>query len=151
MSALPSIIKEFFSRDSLSVVGNIFSIASFVISIFVLLSVRKLRTLYRLRVRGPSLIKDLSKAGSNLSNYLNEYAESIPQIEEELSRVSVKLRSLENKISGRLKVSVKRARVYIDQCEAKAENETEVRKAYIEVIKVTEELKDHQKDLDWEM
>ena len=135
----------------LSVIGNIFSIASFVISIFVLLSVRRLRTVYKLRVRDPSLIRELAKSASNLSNYLNEYADSIPQLQEELARISVKLSSLENKTAGRLKVTVKQVRTYIDQCEAKAENETEIRDVYMAVLKVTEELKDHQKDLDWEM
>lgn len=38
----------------------------------------------------------------------------------------------------------------IDQCEITVENEERVRRVYIDLIKVTEELKDYHKDLDWE-
>jgi hypothetical protein len=144
-------VKELFTRDALALLGDVFSIASFVVSVSVLLSLRNLRILYRLRVRGPSLIRDLSKSASNLSNYLNEYAESIPQIQEELGRVGGKLRSLENKTRGRVRVTVRKVRRYIDQCEANPENETEVRAAYRALLNITEELKDHQKDLEWEL
>jgi hypothetical protein len=92
----------------------------------------------------------LSKSASNLSNYLNDYADSIPQIEEELGRVGVKLKSLESKIGRPLKMSVREARRFVDQCQPNAENETEVRTVYIKLVTVTEELKENQKDLDWE-
>lgn len=107
--------------------------------------------LYKLRVRGPSLIKDLSNSAANLSKYLSEYDDSIPQIQEELGRITVKLKALEDKVSGRVKASVTQLHGYVDQCEANAENESEVRKVYLSVTKVTEELKDYQKDVDWEL
>ena len=62
----------------------------------------------------------------------------------------MKLKSLEEKLSGIPKGSVKLVRSYIDQLEVNAENEERVRRTYVEIIKVIEELKDHQKDLDWE-
>lgn len=74
----------FLSRETLYVVSSIFSIASFVLSIFVLWNVRKLRNAYRLRARGPALLRELSKAVSNLSKFLNEYEDSLPQVKEEL-------------------------------------------------------------------
>ena len=60
------------------------------------------------------------------------------------------MKSLELKLSGPPKTSVKLVRSYIDQCEVNTENERQVRSTYVEIIKVIEELKDHQKDLDSE-
>jgi len=97
------------------------------------------------------LLRDLSKAASNLSKFMNAYDDFLPQINEELGRVAVKLRSLKRKLSGDPKRPAKRALVYIDQCEVSVQNEEQVRQVYVEIVKVIEELKDHQKDLDWEM
>ncbi len=150
MSGLTDTIPKLLNREALAILGDVFSIASFIVSLFVLLNVRRIKNLYRLRVRGPALVKQLAKSTTSLSNYMNEYREFMPQISEELGRVAAKLKSLEAKLSGHPKASVKRVRGYVDQCEVKAENERDVRKTYIEVLKVVEELKDHQKDLDWE-
>lgn len=86
MDALTSIVRKFLSRETFFIVGNLLSIASFVLTIFVLLNLRKLRNTYKLRVRGPSLIKDLSKCASNLSGLMDDYNESLPQITEELGK-----------------------------------------------------------------
>ena len=114
-------------------------------------NVRRLRTAYRLRARGPSLIRELEKSKSSLTTYLNEYMDAIPQIAAELARVSVKLSSFERKVSSGPKRAVKRVRLLIDQCEVNAQNEEHLRAVHIELIKVIEELKEHQKDLDWEI
>ena len=96
------------------------------------------------------MIRDLSKAASNLSKFMNDFDEFIPQVSQELGKVSVKLKSLERKLTGDPKKSVKRLLLYIDQCEVSVQNEERVRLVYGEILKVIEELKDNQKDLDWE-
>ncbi len=151
MTDLPTSVKNLLNRETFYIIGNIFSIASFILSIFVLWNIRKLRNAYRLRARGPSLLKDLSKAASNLSKFMNAYTDFLPQITEELGRVAVKLRSLKRKLSGDQKRSAKRALLYIDQCQVSVQNEEQVRLVYVEIVKVIEELKDYQKDLDWEV
>jgi uncharacterized phage infection (PIP) family protein YhgE len=150
MNGLLRSIERFFSWETVSKIASIFSIASLLVTIWVLFETRKLRSLYKLRVRGPVLIKDLHKMTSNLSGYLNDYSDSTTQIAEELGKIGSKLNSLQAKLSGDPKNSVKRVRGYIDQCEVKSENEEQVRRVHIEIIKVIEELKDYQKDLDWE-
>jgi hypothetical protein len=82
---------------------------------------------------------------------MNAYEQFIPQISEEMGRVGVKLRSLRRKLSGPPKRSVKRVMTYVDHCEVTVQNEEQVRLVYGEVLKVIEELKDNQKDLDWEI
>src|SRR2546428_14178077 len=116
MLHLPATLTNLLNRETFYVIGNIFSIASFILSAFVLWNIRKLRNAYKLRARGPSLIRDLSKAASNLSKFMNEYNQFIPQVPEELGRVGVKLRSLRRKLSGSPKKSVKRVLSYVDQC-----------------------------------
>ncbi len=150
MLGLPTFVNNLANRETFYIVGNIFSIASFFLSLFVLWNIRKLRNAYRLRARGPALIKDLSKAASNLSKLMNEYEDLLPQVSEEMGRVGVKLRSLKLKLSGGPKKSIKRVLAYVDQCEVTVQNEEQVRLVYREILKVIEELKDNQKDLDWE-
>ena len=151
MTSLSDIIQSFLTRENFFVIGNLFSIASFILSIVVLWNIRKLRNAYKLRVRGPSLIRELQKSKSSLTTYLNEFSDAIPQIAAELGRVSVKLKSLERKLRRDPKRAVRRVRLLIDQCEVKAQNEERVRSTHIEIIKIIEELKEHQKDLDWEL
>ncbi len=150
MPDLLSSIEKFVSWETISKIGSIFSIASLVVTIWVLLETRKLRSLYKLKVRGPELIKDLHKMASNLSEFLNDYSGSMTQIAEELGKTSSKLKTLQTRLRGIQRNSVKRVRGDIDQCEVKAENEEQVRTVYVEIIKVIEELKDYQKDLNWE-
>lgn len=113
---LLSLESFFFSWETFSRIASVLSIASFALTIWVLLETRKLRSLYKLRVRGPLLIKDLHKMASNLSSYLNDYSNSITQIAQEVGKIAVKLKSLEAKLSGDPKNSVKLVRSYIDQC-----------------------------------
>ena len=151
MTRLSSVLYSVLTREGFAVLANVFSIASFILTIFVLWNIRKLRNAYRLRARGPALIKDLSKAASNLSRFMNEYADFMPQVSEEMGRVGVKLRSLKRKLGGAPRRSVKRVLSYVDHCEVSVQNEEQVRLVYGELLKVIEELKDNQKDLDWEM
>lgn len=143
-------LETLFSWETASKVASVFSIASFGLTLWVLFETRKLRSFYKLRVRGPELIKDLNKMASKLSEYLNDYSDSLSQIAEELGKTASKLKTLQAKLRGAQKNTVKRVRIHIDQCEVKPENEEEVRMVHLEVIKVIEELKDYQKDLDWE-
>ncbi len=94
MDDLTSTISSLLTWNHISTVGDILSIASFVLTVFVLVETRKLRSIYILRMRGPSLIRELSKSASNLSNYVLEFEDSVPQIAEELGRIGVKLKCL---------------------------------------------------------
>lgn len=94
MDDLTSTIWTFLTGDLISIAGNILSIASFVLTVLLLVETRKLRNFYKIRMRGPSLIRELSKSASNLSNYVLEFDDFIPQIAEELGKIGVKLRSL---------------------------------------------------------
>jgi hypothetical protein len=151
MGELITAVQKVFNRETFFFVGNLLSIVSFVLTLFVLLNIRKLRNVYKLKARGPSLIRELSKSAANIATLMNDYNEFLPQLAEEFGKAAVKLRSMKGKLSGSRKRAVKHVLTYIDQCEVTAQNEEHVRRTYIEIIKIIEELKDHQKDLDWEL
>jgi hypothetical protein len=96
-------------------------------------------------------MKELTTSSQHISEYLNEFEEFIPQIAEELGRSVGKLKSLERKLSSSPKASVRKLRRSISSCKVSARNEARVREIYIEMVIVVEELKQHQRDLDWEI
>lgn len=151
MPSLSSVIERLLTRDNFYIVGNIFSIGSFIISVFVLWNVRTIRNTYRFRARAPSLIKELSRTSTNINKFLNDYDDSLAQIREEMTRAAVKLRSLKRHVTRAQRQSIKRVVGRIDHCEVNVQNEDQVRVVYIEIFKVIEELKDYKKDLEWEV
>lgn len=108
-------LEKLLSWENVSRFASLLSIASFGLTVGVLFETRRLRMLYKLRVRGPVLIRDLHKMADNVSDFLDEYSESIIQIAEEFGKVQAKLKSIEIKLKGGPKASVKRVRNYIDR------------------------------------
>jgi hypothetical protein len=117
------------------------------VSVFVLIEVRKIKNAFKLRVRGPVIIKELVRYSSNLSGYLDEFEDSLPQIADELGKARAKLKYLKKTLSSDTKTSVKRLLKSIEKCEIKVVNKDGVRLVYVEMNQVLEEVKDHQKDI----
>lgn len=86
----------------------------------------------------------------NLADHLSNYSNSVTQIAQELGKIEIKLSLCRQNSEVTPKNSVKLVRALIDQCEVNIENEEQVRRVCRQFVKVLEELKDHQKDLDWE-
>ncbi len=141
---------RFFTLQNLTILGSIISIISFFLTIFVLYDTRRLRSFYRFRGVGPTLVTELRRCSQRISGFLNEFDEFIPQLSEELARSIAKLESLERKLRGPAKASAKRLRKRIGNHKVDAGSEGEVREIYLEMVKVVEEIKDYQRDLDWE-
>jgi len=141
---------HFFSEHTLTLSASIVSIISFFLTIFVLYDTRKLRSFYKFRARGPALMRDLRNCSKRITGYLNEFDEFIPQISEELARTVATLHSLERKLKGSSKASTKKLRKRISACTVKVETEDEIRGIHIEMVKVVEEVRNYQRDLEWE-
>jgi hypothetical protein len=141
---------HFFTERTLILLASIASIISFFLTIFVLYDTRRLRSFYRFRARGPTLVAELRRCSQKISEFLNDFDAFIPQISEELARSVVKLKSLERKLGGSARTSVKRLRKRMSDCRVSAGSVDEVREIYIEMVKVVEEIRDYQEDLDWE-
>lgn len=138
------------SREVLSVIGDVVSIISLLLTIFVYYNVRKLREHYMFRARAPEIIRRLLAHSSNLANYLNTFMESLPQIDLELRLAEVQLRSLGKKLRGQPKKSVRQLLKSIKAYDINEQGDEELRRVYVELMKVIEEVKEHRKDLDWE-
>jgi hypothetical protein len=127
--------------------GTVASIISLTVSIFVLADVRKIRNAFTLKIRGPIIIKELGKCSSNISGYLDQFEDFLPQIEGEFARAKAKLKYLQKKLPASPRTSVKKLRKSIEKCQVSIENKDGVRRVYVEMNQVLEEVKDHQKDL----
>lgn len=141
---------SFFAERTLTLSASIVSIVSFFLTIFVLYDTRKLRSFYKFRALGPTLIKELRSSSKKISDFLNEFEEFIPQISEELARAGATLQSLEPKLKGSPKASTKKLRKRMSVCRVEIESEAEIREIHIEMVKVVEEVRNYQRDLEWE-
>jgi hypothetical protein len=128
-------------------IGTVASIISLAVSVFVLIEVRHIRNAFKLRVRGPVIIKELGRCSSNISGYLVEFEDSLPQIADELGKATAKLKYLRKSLSSGPKTSVKSLLKSIEKCEVTVDNKDGIRRVYVEMNQVLEEIKDHQKDI----
>jgi len=128
-------------------IGTVASILSLAVSIWVLYDVRKIKAGLKLRVRGPVVTKDLRKYCSTISRYLDQFEDFLPQISEEFGKAQAKLKYLEKNLPSETRKSVRNLRKSIEKCEVIIENKEGVRRVYVEMNEVLEEIKDHQKDL----
>lgn len=151
MALLHALYIDFFFMEKLGIVSGIASIISCLLTIFVLYDTRRIRSFYRFRARGPTLMKELITCSKNISEYLNAFEEFVPQISEELARSAAKLKMLEGKLSRSQKNSVRELRASIKACKASSQSQESVREVYIEMVMVLEEIKQYQRDLDWEV
>ena len=135
------------SLMTLTDVGTIASILSLAVSIFVLYDVRKIKNSFKIRVRGPAVIKELQAYSFSVNRYLNQFEDFVPQIAEEFGKAQAKLKYLEKSLPVTQKRSIRALRRSIEKCEVLVENRKGVHRVYVEMTKVLEELKDHQKDL----
>jgi hypothetical protein len=151
MAILNALFLNLFSWDTLGIVSGIASVVSLLLTIFVLYDTRRIRSFYRFRARGPALMKELTTCSRKISEYLNAFEEFLPEIAEEFGRSIAKLNNLEGKVSSSQKASVRGLRKSIKACKVSAGNEETVREVHIEMVVVLEEIKQYQRDLDWEI
>jgi len=148
---LTAYVLNFFTKDTLSVISDVASVISLILTLFVLYDVRKLRERYKFRVRGPEILRKLKAHSAKLADYLNEFEGFLPQIDLELGRAHVQLKSLEKKKLPRpVKKAIKHVRKSIQGYNTGAKDEESLRRVYVEMMIVIEEVNDYQKDSDWE-
>ncbi len=142
--------RHFFTVQNLTIFGSIVSIIGFFLTIFVLYDTRRLRSFYKFRARGPTLVAELRRCSRTIAGYLNDFDAFIPQVSEELTRSAAKLTFLEKKLRGPSRASVKRLRKRIITVKVDAGSENQVREIYLEMVKVIEEMRNYERDLSWE-
>jgi|GEM_PF-2272583 len=148
---LTTYVSKFFAKENFSFISDIASVISLILTLFVLYEVRRLKEQYKFRVRGPEILRKLKAHSAKLADYLNEFESFLPQIDLELGRSHVQLKSLEKKKLPRsVKKAIKHLRKSIQSYNASTKDEEVIRQVYVEMMVVIEEVNDYQKDLDWE-
>lgn len=131
-----------------SIVGLVFSLFSLGVSIYTALNVRKIRNKYMFRLTAPDLVKGLSKHASTLVGYADNSEKHHLHIKEELTKSDVKLMTLESRLKGQSKKSVKQARGSIKKYNPR--DNDGIFTIYTEIMRVVEEVKAELTDLNLE-
>lgn len=135
---------------TLSDISNIASVVGLALTLWVALNVRKIKNHYLLTARVPELSRKLSQHRRQLCKYLNDAEANRHQIEEELAAAKATAQSLEAKLTGRHRESIKLLLKAIREQERQLTTETGTRAIYRRIVHVSEELENMIEDLKWD-
>lgn len=143
-------VVEFLSGKSTTAFVNILSIVSFALTIWVAYSVRNIRRFYVFTARVPEITQKIKKHNSKVSELLNDFENSIPKIQIELTSIQVLLSSLKNKTNKNTKQSTNKIVKTIRSYNFKTADRDQLWDIYLQVTQLVLEIEDLQKDLRWE-
>ena len=95
------------NEDYFSAVGVLSSIAGFLLSVFVLLAVRKIKKFYIFTARVPLVNEKLVDIASSISDHLNSFDGYTTKTFKILADAEINLKSLSRKVDGPLRKQVK--------------------------------------------
>lgn len=137
--------------DIVTLIGFFVSIASLILTIYVLTTIKGIRRHFVSRIRLPELGKQLKRFASQLADYQNEYETSKPDIKLLIGRVEVTLAEIHTKVSGPTKDLVMSGIDKIQEYNQKDEGSLEDSWAiYGEVQKIIDKIDFFQEDQKWE-
>jgi len=129
--------------------GSFASIAGFLATVCVVLTIKNIRRYYVIRARVPGLAQRLRKAASNLAGYLNNLQSFSNDVAVELASIEAMLESLRRVLRGEYSRTV--AALLKDVGNArKGPSETSVRAVYTDLVKLNEQIRNLQDELTWE-
>jgi hypothetical protein len=152
MDAIPASTTAFkFSdlADILSVIGFGITLIGLGLTIYVLLTIRKIKSYYVFKARVPDLLKAMSKHGSKLAQFHNDFENSKPQILLEVGQAEVTLKSLNAKVDKQIKISINEVAKQISDYKTYQEK-SRAWNIYISLQKVNQEITNLQEDRKWE-
>lgn len=136
-------------RDLLADVGSIASLISLILTAIIYLDLRRIKNSYIFRIRSPQLVKFLTNKTSYLIDLAKDFPTDNKQINIELAKIDVRLNSMQGRITGSTKKTVTNLRECIKVFE-QSPNEENFNQIYIFMIRVIEEIKELQQDLNLE-
>ncbi len=80
---LVKFLKRIFAGDLLGIIANYASIVSLAVTIYVALSVGRIKNSYIFRVKAPRFERALRNHAAELTNYGNDFANSVQEIGDE--------------------------------------------------------------------
>jgi len=150
-TAIKDDIIDFFISDPFTALVNLISFIGLIFTIQVYLNLKKIEKFYMFTGRVPDLIKTLGDHASTLSDHLNDFNGNISQIELELVRIKVPLKSLEKKTDGELRKSISSLLELIGTYEPEIKGDAGARKIYREIIGIQAEIVELNKDQKWKV
>lgn len=142
--------------DILNISGGICSIIGLVITIFVLITVKNIRTQYLFTARIPDLKKSLAVQASKIIELLNDYQNNIDGIVLELAKTEPILNSLIKTLGRRNRASTKNLVRLVKEYRKKVRDNTSTSLArdaydiYTEMHTILGEINERTKDAKWE-
>jgi len=145
MESFYSWIKNFKFSDF----ADVISVIGFCFTIYVLLTIRKIKNFYVFKARVPDLLKKVSKHASQLSQFHNNFEDSKPLILLEIGQVEVILKSLNKKVNRQVKSSIKEVNKHISGYKI-YRDKSRLWDIYVSLQKVNQEVVNLQEDRNWE-
>jgi hypothetical protein len=147
---MKSLLAEWASSLTLSDAGSLASLIGLLVTFWVAMSVRRIKSFYIVTARVPELARRLKQHSSALATYLNDFEAFKDKIREELVVTEVTVNSLRRKVSGQTKRTVKVLWKEMRRANGLGVDSSSARALYLRIIHVNEQLKDLQSGLKWE-
>lgn len=138
--------------DAFSFIGSLFSTLSFIITILILLKLKRIHSEYLFKIRSPELLKKLKINSDNISTYLNDFKRFIDDINREFTICKAILISLKNKCPKEIKKSastiIKFIKSYLNTPNNNKKQE-DANWIYNELQGIVEECNNYWEDIKW--
>jgi predicted PurR-regulated permease PerM len=131
-------------------IGSVASILGLVLTILIFLSLRKIRRFYVFTARVPELLDKLTKHAGKISEYQKEFSNSQQEIELELSKAEVVLKSLKKKVSRQTKSSINNVLKTVKTYYNSISDSKSLWEVYVKIQILIDEIKELQLDIKWE-
>lgn len=136
-------------KITFSGVGNVASILSFAITVYLLYTVRKIKSLYVFKARVPELVEDLREQASKLATFHQDFNVSRPQVLLEIGKAEVTLKDLKKKVGRPTRKSLAIVIKLIADYSPYNQTPDYLWKIYVELQKVIQEIIGLQSDRAW--
>lgn len=98
---------EFLNQAIFNAIDNFSSLVGLIISVFVLIKIKKIESNYNVRIRIPSLIAKVENHASTLIKLMDDYPDQVNDIKLELAATGADLESLAQKVDRPTKKGVR--------------------------------------------
>jgi hypothetical protein len=95
------------NKDFFNAIDNLSSLIGLLVSVFVLVKIKKIESNYNARIRLPALLAKINAHASNLIALMQDYAETVNEIKLELASTGADLESLHKKVDRSMKAEIK--------------------------------------------
>jgi predicted PurR-regulated permease PerM len=135
---------------SITDIGSVASILGFLLTILIFLSLRIIRRFYVFIARVPELLSKLIEHAGEISKYQKEFSDSQQEIELELSKAEVVLKSLKKKVGRQTKSSINKVLKTVKTYNNNSFNDSKrLWKVYVKIQILIDEINELQSDNKW--